>query len=101
VLDSHEIRRNIMPLERTLELILGNLSICRQGGSVVTPPNTCRSLQLMESILHLHHFYHLEHTKLLLESVQPFICLEWLIHFLEDRRLHIQKILEITILTWF
>jgi hypothetical protein len=55
----------------------------------------------MESILRLHHFHHPEQTKLLFESVQSFIYLEWIIRFLEDRRLRIQKILEITILIWF
>ena len=38
--------------------------------------------------------------KLLLNCVQPFLCLEWLFSLLENRRLGILEILEITVLVW-
>jgi hypothetical protein len=65
---------------------------------MMTPPNVCRSLQLLQSIFGFHIICHLEHTKLLFDSVQPFICLKWFFYFLENRRLGIQEILIVDVL---
>ena len=64
------------------------------------PPNPCRSLQLMGRILSLLVLGDPQQTKLLLNSVEPLICLERFLDHVEDRRLGIQKILEGAVLIW-
>ena len=89
-----------MSLENSLKLVPGNVSILRQGGSAMTPPNACRPLQLVGCILSFHWLSQPQQTKLLFKCVQPFLCLEWFFSLLENRGLGIQEILEITILVW-
>jgi hypothetical protein len=50
MLDFHKAKRDIMPPESLLELIPDNFNICREGGPVMTPPNTCGSVELMSNI---------------------------------------------------
>jgi len=63
------------------------------------PPNPGQSLQLMGCILCLLVLGDPRQTELLLNSVEPHIRLERFLCHLEDRRLCIQKILEM--LYWF
>jgi hypothetical protein len=44
MLDSHKAKRNKMSLESFLELVPNNLNIGREGGPMMVPPDTCRSL---------------------------------------------------------
>jgi hypothetical protein len=90
-----------MPLESILELIPHELSIGRQGEPMVMPPHVCSPLQLMQSILSLHLFRQPQQAKLLIKRVQPFLCLEWLLSFLEYGWLSVLEIFEITILIGF
>ena len=52
-------------------------------------PNRGRSLQLMVCIFYLLVLDDPQQTELLLNSVEPFIRLEWFLGHLEDRRLGI------------
>ena len=54
----------------------------------------------MGRIFYLLVFGDPQQTELLLNSVEPLICLEWFLDHLEDRRLGIQKILEGAVLVW-
>ena len=42
-----------------------------------------------------------QEMKLLLNGIEPFIDLQWLLCLLKDRRFSVQKVLEITVLIWF
>ena len=66
----------------------------------MTPPNACRPLQLVGCILSFQWLYQPQQMKHLFKCVQPFLCLEWLFNLLENRRLGIQELLEITVLVW-
>ena len=66
----------------------------------MTRPNDCRPLHLVGCILSFYLLSQPQQMKLLFKCVQPFLCLEWLFRLLENRRLGILEILEITILVW-
>ena len=42
-----------------------------------------------------------QETKLLLNGIEPFIGLQWLLYLLKDRRFSVQKVLEFNVLIWF
>ena len=42
-----------------------------------------------------------QEMKLLLNGIEPFIGLQWLLDLLKDRRFSVQKVLEIIVLIWF
>jgi hypothetical protein len=90
-----------MSLETFLELVPNNLNICREGGPMMVPPDTCKSLQLMSSIRCFHTFHQPDQVKPLFYGVQPFIGLKWFFCLLEDRRLCVHEVLETTILIRF
>ena len=46
-------------------------------------------------------FYNSQETKLLLNGIEPFIGLQWLLYLVKDRRFSVQKVLEFTVLIWF
>ena len=48
-----------------------------------------------------HILYNSQEMKLLLNGIEPFIGLQWLLCLLKDRRFSVQKVLEFTILIWF
>ena len=58
-------------------------------------------LQLMGCVLYLHGFSDSQQAKLLLNGIQPLVCLERFFCLFKDRRLSVQKILEGAILVWF
>ena len=45
--------------------------------------------------------YNSQEMKLLLNGIEPFIGLQWLLCLLKDRRFSFQKVLEFTVLIWF
>ena len=55
----------------------------------------------MWGIFSLHMLYNSQEMKLLLNGIEPFIGLQWLLCLLKDRRFSVQKVLEFTILIWF
>jgi hypothetical protein len=55
-------------------------------------------LQLLRSIFCFRIIYHLEHTELLFDSVQPVVSLKWFFCFSKNRRLSIQEILIVAVL---
>jgi len=83
------------------ELVPGYNSIGRQAGPITAPPNTCFAIQLVCCILRLQLLSHPQQEELLLESVEPFIGFQRFRGLLENRRLGVLKILEITILIRF
>ena len=64
------------------------------------PPNPCRSLHLMGRILSLLVLGDPQQMELLLNCVEPLVCLERFLSHLEDKRLGVQEILERAILIW-
>jgi len=65
------------------------------------PPNPSRPLQLMCCILSLELFDHSKETKLLLQGVNPLICLERFQGLLKDRWFGIHEVLEKAVLIYF
>ena len=65
------------------------------------PPDSYWPLQLMGCILCLHGFSDSKQAELLLNGIQPLVCLERFFCRFEDRRLSVLKILEGAILVWF
>ena len=65
------------------------------------PPDSCWPLQLMGCVLYLHGFSDSQQAELLLNVIQPLVCLERFLYLFEDRRLSVLKILEGAILVWF
>jgi hypothetical protein len=64
----------------------------------MTPPDSSRTLQLVSGILRFQAFSQPEQVKFLLNGVQPFICLQRFLNFLENLGLRIQEVLETAIL---
>jgi len=64
-------------------------------------PNTCFAFQLVCCIFHLQLLSHPQQAELLLESVELFISFQRFRGLLENRRLGVLKILEITVLIRF
>ena len=65
------------------------------------PPDSYWPLQLMGCILCLHGFSDSQQGELLLNGIQPLVCLERFFCLFEDQRLSVLKILEGAILVWF
>ena len=65
------------------------------------PLDSCWPLQLMGCILYLHVFSDSQQAELLLNGIQPLVCLERFFCLFEDQRLSVLKILEGVILVWF
>jgi len=58
-------------------------------------------LQLMGCVLYFHGFSDSQQAKLLLNVIQPLVCLEQFFYLFEDWRFSVLKILEGAILVWF
>ena len=65
------------------------------------PLDSCWPLQLMGCVLCLHGFSDSQQAELLLNGIQPLVCLERFFGLFEDRRLSVLKILEGAILVWY
>jgi hypothetical protein len=58
-------------------------------------------MQLVRSIFSFQLIGQAKQTKLLFNSVQPLIGLQWFLRLLKERGLRIKKVLEITVLIGF
>jgi hypothetical protein len=98
MLHTHETWGNVMSPESLLKLVPCDLSILGQCGSVMTPPNARRSLQLMRCKFNFHLLGYPQQAEFLFQRVQPFISLKWLFSLFEDWWLCVQEILKVTVL---
>jgi len=73
----------------------------RQGGPMMTPPNTCFAFQLMCCIFCLQLLSHPQQAELLLESIEPFIGFQGFSGLFENRQLSVLKLLEVVVLVCF
>jgi len=101
MLDGHLALWNINVPESSFELVPGYNSIGRQAGPIMAPPDTCLALQLMCCKFRLQFLSHPQQTEFLLESVEPFIGFQRFRSLLENWRLGVLEILEITVLIRF